>query len=51
MVSISVRGQGSVNDPEDKAGLAAMTVRLLDKGTTHRTVSAIADELDFLGRA
>ena len=40
---------GSVNDPEDKAGLAAMTVRLLDKGTTHRTASAIADEIDFLG--
>ena len=40
---------GSVNDPEDKAGLAAMTVRLLDKGTTQRTTLAIADELDFLG--
>jgi zinc protease len=50
MVSISIRLKaGSVNDPEDKAGLAAMTVRLLDKGTTQRTTLAIADELDFLG--
>ena len=50
MVSISIRFKaGSVNDPEDKAGLAAMTVRLLDKGTTQRTTLAIADELDFLG--
>ena len=50
MVAISVRVKvGSVNDPEDKAGLAAMTVRLLDKGTTQRTALAIADEIDFLG--
>jgi zinc protease len=50
IVSISVRIKaGSVDDPEDKAGLAAMTVALLDKGTIHRTASAIADELDFLG--
>ena len=50
MVSISVRVQvGSVNDPEDESGLAAMTVRLLDKGAAHRTASAIADEVDFLG--
>jgi zinc protease len=50
MVSISVRVKvGSVEDPEDKAGLAALTLRLLDKGTTQRPASAIADELDFLG--
>src|SRR5262245_57622676 len=50
MASISVRIKaGSVDDPEDKAGLAAMTMRLLDKGTRHLTASAIADELDFLG--
>jgi zinc protease len=50
MVSISVRIKaGSVDDPEDRAGLAAMTIGLLDKGTRHRTASAIADELDFLG--
>jgi zinc protease len=50
MVSISTRFKvGSADDLEDKAGLAAMTVRLLDKGTMQRTTSAIADELDFLG--
>lgn len=50
MVSISARFKvGSADDPEDKAGLAAMTVRLLDKGTMQRTTSVIADELDFLG--
>ena len=50
MVSISVRVKvGSVYEPEDKAGLAAMTVRLLDKGTTRRTALAIADEIDLLG--
>ncbi len=50
MVSISVRVRvGSADDPEEESGLAAMTVRLMDKGTTHRTASAIADEIDFLG--
>jgi zinc protease len=50
MASISVRVKvGSAYDPEDKAGLAAMTARLLDKGTLQRTAPGIADELDFLG--
>jgi zinc protease len=50
MVSISVRLKvGSAYDPEDKAGLAALTARLLDKGTIQRTAMVIADELDFLG--
>jgi zinc protease len=50
MVSISVRVKaGSAYDPEDKAGLAAMTARLLDKGTLQRTAPVIADQLDFLG--
>ena len=50
MVSVSVRVKGgSVDDPEDESGLAAMTVRLLDKGAAQRTASAIADEVDFLG--
>jgi zinc protease len=50
VAAISVRFKvGSVYDPEDKAGLADMTARLLDKGTTTRTASAIAEELDFLG--
>src|SRR5262245_7813932 len=47
---ISVRFKvGSADDPAEKAGLADMTARLLDKGTTTRTATAIAEELDFLG--
>jgi zinc protease len=47
---ISVRFKvGSVYDPEEKAGLADLTARLIDKGTTKRTATAIAEELDFLG--
>jgi zinc protease len=50
VATISVRFKvGSAHDPEDKAGLADMTARLLDKGTTTRTATAIAEELDFLG--
>ncbi|MGH8070931.1 MAG: M16 family metallopeptidase [Candidatus Entotheonellia bacterium] len=50
IASISVRFKvGSAYDPEEKAGLAEMTSRLLDKGTTQRTATAIAEELDFLG--
>ena len=50
IAAISVRFKvGSAYDPEDKAGLADMTARLLDKGTTTRTATAIAEELDFLG--
>jgi zinc protease len=47
---ISVRFKvGSAYDPEEKAGLADMTARMLNKGTTTRTATAIAEELDFLG--
>jgi zinc protease len=50
MVQISVRVKaGSVHDPENQAGLAALTARLLDKGTAQRTATAIAEEIDFLG--
>ena len=50
VATISVRFKvGSAHDPEDKAGLADMIARLLDKGTTTRTATAIAEELDFLG--
>src|SRR5262245_59560547 len=48
IVTISFRFKvGSAYDPEERAGLADMTTRLLDKGTTTRTASAIAEELDF----
>jgi zinc protease len=40
---------GAAHDPEEKAGLADITARLLDKGTTRRTATDIAEELDFLG--
>jgi zinc protease len=47
---VSIRFKvGSAYDPQDKAGLADMTARLLDRGTTKRTATAIAEELDFLG--
>jgi zinc protease len=47
---VSVRFKaGSVYDPEDKAGLADLTTRLLDKGTATRSAREIAEELDFLG--
>jgi zinc protease len=50
IASISVRFKvGSAHDPEEKAGLADMTARLLDKGTARRTATAIAEELDYLG--
>jgi zinc protease len=50
IANLSVRFKvGSAYDPEEKAGLADMTSRLLDKGTTKRTATAIAEELDFLG--
>jgi zinc protease len=50
IVSLSIRFKvGSADDPEEKAGLADMTARLLDKGTTTRPATAIAEELDFLG--
>jgi zinc protease len=47
---LSVRVKvGSAYDPEEKAGLADMTARLLHRGTTRRTATALAEELDFLG--
>ena len=50
IATISIRFRvGSAYDPEDKAGLADLTARLLDKGTSTRTATAIAEELDFLG--
>ena len=40
---------GAALDPEEKAGLAHLTVDLLDEGTATRTSAQIADEIDFLG--
>jgi zinc protease len=50
IVQVSVRVKvGSVHDPENQAGLADLTARLLEKGTAQRTATAIAEEIDFLG--
>ena len=50
VAAISVRFKvGSAHDPDDKAGLADLTARLLDKGTATRTATDLAEELDFLG--
>ena len=40
---------GSRFDPEEKAGLANLTARMLDEGTTTRTGLAIAQAIDFVG--
>lgn len=40
---------GSIRDPKDKVGLASMTARLLNKGTTTRSETEIADTIDGLG--
>ena len=40
---------GSINDPEEKAGLANLTASLLDKGTKTRTALEIAEQIDFMG--
>jgi zinc protease len=40
---------GSVHEPPEKAGLAFLTGRVLDRGTEQRTADAIAEELDDRG--
>lgn len=40
---------GSIRDPADRMGLAQMTAGLLDKGTTTRTETQIADQVEGLG--
>lgn len=40
---------GSAHDPQNKAGLVNLIMRLLDAGTKNRTIFEIADELEFLG--
>ncbi|MBC8141143.1 MAG: insulinase family protein [Armatimonadetes bacterium] len=50
--SLSVRlaiPAGSVRDSREKVGLAGATAELLDKGTTTRTETQIADTIDALG--
>src|SRR5919109_1704083 len=40
---------GAAHDPEDKAGLADLTARLLNKGTMQRNATDIAGGGDFFG--
>lgn len=40
---------GAAADPADKAGLATLTLRMIDEGTKTRTALQIAEELDFIG--
>jgi zinc protease len=40
---------GGWGDPAEKAGVAAMTADLLKRGTSSRTATQIAEEIDFLG--
>ena len=40
---------GSAQDPPEKAGLANLVVSLLDEGTTTRTSTEIAEQIEFVG--
>ena len=42
---------GAAQDPEKKSGVAYLTAQLLDQGTSTRTSSEIADQIDFIGGA
>lgn len=50
LVNISLAvDAGSASDPAPKAGLASLTLDLMDEGTTTRDAFRIADDLDALG--
>ena len=40
---------GIVDDPEDKTGLASITLDMLDEGAASKDALELADEIDFLG--
>jgi zinc protease len=42
---------GALQDPPEKAGLAALAAALLDQGTATRSAQQIADTIDFIGGA
>jgi predicted Zn-dependent peptidase len=44
-----VLNSGSASDPADRAGLAAMTATLLDRGTGRRTALDLANDLQSIG--
>ncbi|HEX7051065.1 MAG TPA: pitrilysin family protein [Longimicrobiales bacterium] len=50
IVSLNLRiRSGAAADPQGKAGVAALTAALLDKGTESRTAREIAETIDFVG--
>lgn len=52
LVSASLRiSAGSALDPADKSGLASMTADLVTRGTTTRSATQIASEIESLGAA
>ena len=42
---------GSAQDPPENAGLANLTASLLDEGTTSRTATQLAEQIEFVGGA
>jgi zinc protease len=44
-----IMSAGSIKDPADAAGTAAMTANLLTQGTAKRSAKDIADTIDFVG--
>lgn len=42
-------GQGSISDPESLSGLSSLTTRMLRRGTTTKSASAVAEAFEELG--
>lgn len=40
---------GAAQDPKEKPGVATLAAALLDQGTTTRTATQIADQIDYIG--
>lgn len=50
-MSLLIEGAGAIDEPADKAGLAAATAALLSQGTATRTSRQIAEDVDLYGAA
>src|ERR1019366_4748254 len=50
-MNLLIEGAGPIDEPADKAGLAAATAALLSQGTATRTSRQIAEEVDLYGAA
>jgi zinc protease len=50
-MDLLVEGAGPIDEPADKAGLAAATAALLTQGTATRTSRQIAEDVDLYGAA